>query len=225
MNFDKSEIKTGEKLYIRQMKGEEIRDCYHYYMERHFPQDELKPFAAIERMCQEGQYLCLGLYSDEETLPAGEAPAKAAPKSLKMLLGYAYLALPGHCDMALLDYLAIADDRRGKGYGSLILKELEKLLKDGYFSDCKGILIETEHEDYAADEEELAIRIRRNSFYQSNGVKASDLKVSAFEVPFRIWQIPAMEEAGYDCLAKNYEEIYIYMCGEEMARANVVVPL
>ena len=54
------------------------------------------------------------------------------------------------------------------------------------FSESRGIVLECENPDFAADENDLKIRTRRIEFYKKNGFYLTDVRSSLFGVEFVI---------------------------------------
>ncbi len=110
-------------------------------------------------------------------------------------------------DLVLLDYFAIDDFKRGKGYGSKALKLLQETYADYRF------FLEIERIDVEADN--IEERKRRKSFYLQNGMM--ELKVHA--VLFGV----EMELLGYQCKVsfEEYRNLYVSNYGN-LARKNVI---
>lgn len=94
-------------------------------------------------------------------------------------------------DKILLDYLAVAKNRRGQGIGSEILKKMRKQYAG------KGVFLEIELVDEAA--ENFEERKRRKQFYLSNGMTPMNVFVELFGVD--------MELLGFDCYL-TFEEYH-----------------
>ena len=89
-----------------------------------------------------------------------------------------YARLDAEQDRALLDYYAIAPEKRNYGYGS---RGLEALLKK--FKNHKYIFeIETQDEKAENAEE----RKRRKAFYLRNGLQETGLFVNVYDTDFEI---------------------------------------
>ena len=72
-------------------------------------------------------------------------------------------------DMVLVDYLAIAPDKRKLGIGSKIVDEIRRRYKN------RRIILEIETIDDTAENNEQ--RIRRKKFYIKNGLKSNEMLV------------------------------------------------
>ena len=141
-----------------------------------FPANEKKPFSMIRSMCKKGKsdvWYCV-----ENGKFAGLVITINGP------------------DKILLDYLAVAKNRRGQGIGSLILKKM----REQYAG--KGVFLEIEIVDEAAENYEE--RKRRKQFYLSNGMTPMNVFVELFGVD--------MELLGFDCYLsfEEYHDFYRY---------------
>ena len=126
---------------------------------RAFPLDERKPFPVILEKCREGSMQILKAEDENHDF-----------------LGLVIMIL--HNDLAILDYLAMDESCRNKGYGSQILS----LLNERY-ADYRMIL-EIENPDVPSDN--TAERIRRKGFYLRNGMIMMPFEVDLFGVEMLI---------------------------------------
>lgn len=120
-----------------------------------FPPEERLLFAEIAASLDRGERLCF------LAREAGEA------------VGFAIvLPLPDVPGVALLDYLAVAEARRGQGIGSALLEALRaRLDRPG----AVGIILEVEPPHTAQDAAERRRRERRIAFYQRHGIHLLEL--------------------------------------------------
>lgn len=133
------------------------KQLYALYEEA-FPEQEKKPLQLIERLSTEGKQEMLAMVDDGE------------------FVGLAINMIGKN--RGLLDYYAIAEEKRNGGYGS---KGLEVLLK--HFEGQKYIFeieIQDEHADNAED------RKRRKAFYLRNGLRETGLFVNVYDTDFEI---------------------------------------
>ncbi|MDQ0361991.1 GNAT family N-acetyltransferase [Breznakia pachnodae] len=108
-------------------------------------------------------------------------------------------------DTIYLDYFAIVEDGRGKGYGSKALK----LLKEQYKN--KTILLELEStKEIAADNYDE--RVARKKFYKRNGFIDSKLSLIVFGQKVDIMYL------GEDIDLKGYIQIFQYAYGKLVTR-------
>lgn len=182
---------------IEALTLEQTAEIYTQWLHRHFPKDEIKPFSSIRRMWRMGAYQALGLYERQ-----GESAGSLA--------GYAFFVNePGESHM-LLDYLAIVEEYRGNGAGSSFLQGMRQ-----QFAHYKGILIETEDVEYAADDAQRAERKRRDSFYEHNGAVRTGIKGCVYGVHYVIWNLPVAEAADREETRKNLEALYRIIVPDE----------
>ena len=126
---------------IEKLAPSQIREIYTGPAVRHFPADERKPVAAIEKLLEDGMYIGLGMFeAGRSTDESEEGP----------LMAYALFTKAAD-DYVLLDYYAVLEEYRSDGVGSIFIKEMDKHLEGVH-----GMLLETEDIDSAADEEEYA---------------------------------------------------------------------
>ena len=107
-----------------------------------FPANEKKPFSMIRAMQKKGKTDVW--YCEEDGRFAGLVITINGP------------------DKILLDYLAVAKNRRGQGFGSTILKKM----REQYAG--KGVFLEIEL--VTEEAENFEERKRRKQFYLSNGM-------------------------------------------------------
>ena len=151
-----------------------------------FPKCERKPFSII-------RYKCGKKASDVWVLEKEEE-----------FLGLA-ITINGE-DLVLLDYFAIEEAKRQKGYGSSALKLLQSKYED------KRLFLEIERTDVQADN--LQERIRRKAFYLKNGMLELNVYANLFGV--------SMELLGHDCQVSfdDYFKLYVNNYGV-IARRNI----
>lgn len=110
-------------------------------------------------------------------------------------------------DLVLLDYFAIDDFKRGKGYGSKAIKRLQEMYKDYRF------FLEIERTDVEADN--IEDRKRRKTFYLQNDMTELNVHAVLFGVE--------MELLGYQCNVsfEEYYNLYVSNYGR-IAEKNVM---
>lgn len=114
-----------------------------------FPEAELKPFALICEKQREGTADVLMVEDHGE------------------FCGLAIMVL--YEDLALLDYFAVDEKKRGGGYGSAALQQLLK------YYEGRQLVIEIESTKVPCDNREE--RVRREHFYHRNGMKDLDITI------------------------------------------------
>lgn len=144
-----------------------------------FPDSERKPFSRIVKMYRKGEADIW--YFEKEGRFAGLSTTINGSEQI------------------LIDYLAIAEDRRGEGIGSASLQ----LLRQQYSG--KGVFLEIESAFDECDNKEE--RVRRRSFYLKNGMKSMGVMAYLFDVK--------MELLGFDCCMsfEEYHHFYTHNYG------------
>ena len=156
------------------MKLREPKGFFEYFRikrlyKRAFPRCERKPFSIIKKMKEQGKTDIWYFYDEDD------------------FVGFA-ATINGEREI-LIDYLAICEDARGKGYGSsAIASMLEHYEQKGVFLE-----IEIPYEDAENYEE----RVRRKSFYLRSGLVPMNTYAKLFGVD--------MELLGVRCNL-NYDE-------------------
>lgn len=146
------------KLLNIRDEGAEYKEQLYALYEEAFPEQEKKPLQLMEQLSAEGKQEMLAMVDE----------GKFVGLAINMI---------GN-GRGLLDYYAIASDKRNGGYGS---KGLEVLLK--HFEGQKYIF-EIEIQDENADNAEE--RKRRKAFYLRNGLKETGLFVNVYDTDFEI---------------------------------------
>ena len=139
-----------------------------------FPANEKKPFSMIRSMQKKGRSDVW--YCEDDGKFAGLVITINGPEQI------------------LLDYLAVAKNRRGQGIGSKILQKM----REQYAG--KGVFLEIEIVDEKAENYEE--RKRRKQFYLANGMTPMNVFVELFGVN--------MELLGFDCYLsfEEYHDFY-----------------
>lgn len=161
----------------------QIDAIYDLYMTA-FPKEERKPFPLMLDKCQEGSMEMLAIEDDNHEF-----------------LGLAIFVL--YEDMALLDYFAIAEHKRGCGIGTKALILLQKYYKG------KRFFLEIEDATVESDNKEE--RIQRRAFYLKNGMEVMAFRVDLFGV--------IMEVLTYETilLPKEYMRLYTGVFSNKVA--------
>ena len=133
-------------MILREMSLEELAALRRDQMGLDFPPEELKPFAAMRALYDNGVYHPVGAFD------SGGA-----------LLGYALLWDAPGTKYVLIDYLGVPAARRNGGLGGTILRML-----GDRFSDYDGIIVESEALDGGPED---GLRRRRMDFYRRAGFR------------------------------------------------------
>ena len=177
----------------RLLDGIMSRQIYEWHLVNHFPPDEVKPYAIMEKCMEEGRYFVHGYYEEGR------------------IVGYTFLLKEGKD--YLLDYFAVLEEMRGLGKCSEILDILKASLKEG-----ETIYIETELPD--PDEPEIrAVQFKRIQFYIRNGAQGAGLMDSAFGVPYRVFTLG--EKKYGEKAREGMANLYQSMLSKEMYEKNV----
>lgn len=147
-----------------------------------FPAAERKPFAMLTEMQRQGLGEILAMVDENGAF-----------------LGLAVVLRRG--DLALLDYLAVAPEGRGRGVGSETLRQLAER-----FAGCR-LLIEIELPDEAASNN--AQRLRRKQFYLRAGFAEMDVRISLGGVPMELLSL------GGAVSWEEYRRLQVELIGQE----------
>lgn len=187
----------NRQFEIRALQIDEVREIYDKQLRFHFAEEERKPLNSIERMWEQNQYFALGMFE----------------KKQKSLMGYAFFCSCMEKNMVLLDYFAMLEEQRGKGFGSVFLQHMQDILQESF---C-GILIETEDVLFAKNQLEIEERERRNEFYLQNGAKKTGITSRIYDARYEVYVLPFEELTKVDIKIlekvsyENIYEIYQYM--------------
>lgn len=170
-------------LLFRKLTLEEIHTIYYSDMVLQFPDSERRSYANIADMVSRGLYCGFGLYKEDS------------------LCAYALLASIQDSGVHLLDYLAVPDPHKKKGFGSETLKRLRS-----FYPITDRILIETEDPD-VLDGENSAIALRRLGFYKKNGFRETNVEIGLFSVLYRLYVNETAPDSDMELIA-SLEKIY-----------------
>ncbi len=175
-----AEIVRGDimSLHLKAVKKslpeyKKIKKLYHDA----FPLDERAPFWLLMRRANRENVDFWAVYHEEEWV------------------GLVYVI--SREDLSYLFYLAIAEDVRGKGYGSAVLAAV----KEKYAG--RRIMLAIEELDERA--ENYAERIRRKQFYEKNGLHLMDYKMREAKVIYDVMGIAdTVSPEEYGEMMKQY---------------------
>lgn len=135
------------------------------------------------------------------------------------LLGYAIVTKAD--GYVLLMYLAILKQERQKGYGSILLQQIQQ-----YYAHEKAVVIEIERIGNGKNEIENQIRIKRKEFYQRNNFQEIDLFVNLCVTHYEIL-VQKLQEIPNEMLKEEIPkielEVYSNMYGKMWANRNVKI--
>jgi GNAT superfamily N-acetyltransferase len=172
-------------MNLKQLNNVEIESIYNEHMIKDFPHGELKPLEVIQKLNKKNNYICFGLYKNEE------------------LLAYALLATSKL--YLLIDYYAVCEQYRNHSIGSEFLSMLKEECKN-----YNGIIVEVEKVECASTETEKLIRKRRINFYKKNGMRMTNILCKLFDVNYCIMclcNIELEDSVIYEGLKDIYQEI------------------
>ncbi len=168
-------LKTAEKTDYKQIKKLYVNA---------FPPEERPPFFMLKRGEKRG-------FGDMLTAWDGDE-----------FIGFVYLVVGD--DTAYLFFLAIDENKRGRGYGSDILGAVAKIYKE------KKIFLAREQLDEAAENYEE--RVRRHSFYLKNGFVDLPIKIKEASVTYDVMGI------GGNVTSEEYDKLITHWCGKFMRK-------
>ncbi len=174
-------------MRVEKVSKDIMKKIYEQYMVNDFPKDELKPYAMLEKMYDSGKYTALCFYEDD----------------YEDVVAYAMLVESPNKYM-LLDYFAVNDKIRGKGYGSKALEMIYEMYTD---SEIKAIIIEIEDINYSQNEEEKKTRIKRKKFYLAKGVRESEVVVRFYNVEYNLLYRSFSDELTNSELFEEYKNV------------------
>ena len=144
-------------MELRIATPEQLREVFHRDLLSAFPDAELKPLEAMEKLWAEGWYKPYCLFDGDE------------------IVGEAFLWL-GHPGWSILDYLCISEHRRNDGLGARIIQMLQELEPETVFFG------EVEAPEHAPDPE---MAERRLGFYARCGLRRAGYDTAMFGVHYK----------------------------------------
>ena len=177
-----------ERMVVRELTLDEVRDVYGKYLTEDFPPDELRPLYMIEEAMQENRYTCYGCFDDGG-----------------VFCGYAFFA-SRETDRGrdyLFDYLAVVKEMRDKGVGSAFFKGLYDVMQG-----AASVVGEVENPDYAESEEDRAYKKWRIQFYRRNGMVVTGVTVLLYGVEYRVLEMPVNGAHTDEEIREIYSGLY-----------------
>lgn len=169
-------------MYLKTLTKDQLKELYTDRMRKDFPPSELKPLFVMLDAVDKGIYEALGLYDGDE------------------IVGYSCLVKQS--TNYLMDYLAIISEKRNKGIGSTLLTLLSE-----YMDGSGNFIIEVEDPEYAKDDEDRKLRVRRMHFYLRNGCIDTGVRARCFGVEFVILKM-GKEELVMEEYWNQYSSLY-----------------
>ena len=174
-------------MLIRELKLEELERLYYHYMKEDFPASELKSFKTIADSYKASKYTCF-VMEDKEDLVAYACFVWLNP------------------EVKILDYFAVNKKIRQRGYGSKMLTWMKEN------PNIKELIVESEDPEYSDSASEARIRNKRLNFYEKNGFKKRELKVSLGGVAFNLFTL--RDTLSEENLLKEITDIYHFTSRE-----------
>ena len=159
----------------------QIEELYRQRMKKDFASNELRPLASLKRSWDAGEYECFGLYQEDR------------------LLGYAFFVKQS--DNYLLDYLAIAEEYRNQGLGSVLLEGMS-------IPGAECVIGEVEDPEKAKDSTDRTQRERRLQFYLRKGFRQTGVTSCVFGVNYRIIEAPTGKWHDDETITQFYSAVY-----------------
>ncbi len=185
---------------LRLLTARQLRQVYRERVRSDFPPSERRPLASMERLRAAGVYDTWGMYEGEE------------------LLAYAFLWRSEAYGAALLDYLAVCREGRGRGTGTLALSLLQ-----ARYGDC-SLLVEAEAQEEGVPPEENALRARRLSFYERSGFRRLDYQTRIFGVQYAMLVWPEEDAAEPERLQDAHRGLYRGQLPNPLFRRVIHIP-
>ncbi|WP_228410420.1 GNAT family N-acetyltransferase [Erysipelothrix piscisicarius] len=115
---------------------------------------------------------------------------------------YSVLVMVEDERVALLDYYAVTQARRGQGIGTLFLQKIRETL------DGDGLLIESERPDKAETEDDRIIRTKRIDFYEQNDSVVTEYTWEAYGVIYNLLYLPIAKDVDAVDVGFKIKEMY-----------------
>ena len=169
----------------------QVEELYRQQMKKDFPRNELRPLSTLRRSWEREEYDGYVLMEEGE------------------ILGYAFFVRMGR--YYLLDYLAIAEECREQGYGSLFLQKLS-------IPGAECVICEVENPDKGGkDQKQLE---RRMDFYLRNGYRKTGVTSCVFRVDYRILEVTTTGCHADEEITAFYTEVYRKLLPEPFYSMN-----
>lgn len=172
-------------LEMRKLQKDAIARIYEAHLIHDFPKDEQKPLAYILERVEADCYECFGFFESHQ------------------LIGYMFFTGSDKSSLLLLDYFAVVNGMRGKGYGTQMIQYVQKLQYNK-----EGIILEIEHPDSAVSMEDYQLRKRREAFYLRNGLVNTQVEARVNGVHFAILLFQDIDGKGSVHLANQVQFLY-----------------
>lgn len=183
-------------MEIEALTRRQTKRIYREHLKKDFPDSERRPLPSILKAMRRGIYDCYGLRAEGE------------------IVAYAFFVHIG-ADY-LLDYFAVAEGKRTKGYGSVFLGMLKEQM-----TDARYVLAEVEEPETAENAAEKETRIRRIRFYERAGFADTGARANTFGVEYRIIGLQTGRPFDREQICALYVPFYSRLMPEFICRREV----
>ena len=183
----------NQNYTIRKMIPAEMKNIYKS-IEHDFAEGEYAPYAVLVKQIENGVQKGHILHNDEEDVAYSICADTCAN-------GYILISL-----------LAVYKEFRGKGLGSIFLKELRRR-----YSINQGIIVEVEKPENSRSDKERALCEKRIQFYQNAGFYlVPDIDYSIWDVPMHLMVLPlkASMPTPNEMIGQIIHDIYLELMGK-----------
>lgn len=190
--------KRIEKLSL--LEGKEI---YYKKLVKDFPACEVKPWEKIEQFAKNGLYEMFGMWEKDT------------------MLAYAFVAADISKKYLLMDYFAVSENSRGKGYGRYFLEHFWEV-----YPEASRVIFEVEDVAAAVNEQEKNIRERRIRFYEGAGLQRYPVYAKVYDAFYQLMffqksgKMPEIEE-----ITEGYKDLYQMILGTEKMAAHMEISI
>jgi len=172
-------------LYIKRGTLDDLERIYPFYVQD-FPRSERKPYRILKKLMNRNIGELQILYDD------------------KIWVGYAFLIVQKNQRVVLLDYLAIRDGLRGRGYGETLIAKL----KDCY-NYYEALFGEVERVEDFLPESLNQLRARRLRFYERLGFELmNDYVIRLWNVSYVPVYVTTNKKISHQKMASYIESFY-----------------
>ncbi|CEG25707.1 GNAT family N-acetyltransferase [Bacillus sp. B-jedd] len=141
-----------DKIDLIKGSIQDLQKVYPRFTEDFAPEEQ-KSYRQLESLLKEGNYQLLF----------------AKDNTIEQIIGYAFIYEFATVPAIWIDYIAIHEEHRGGGYGSLFFKKIADYRQNGI-----GVFLEVEIPE-AEEGENRTIQLRRISFYERLGANKLDV--------------------------------------------------
>ena len=174
------------KINIKKLSIEETKYVYDHHMPEDFPPAEVKPWAFILPLLQNGCYNGYGFFEASE------------------LLGYAFVCLSESKEDVLLDYYAVSSLHRNRKFGSIFLTMLYEELK----GQIRSLIGEMENPAFAVEQSDKDLRQRRLGFYERNSWRHTGVLCRIWGIEYVVMAVDMVGKIDDQSIIDALDSIY-----------------